>query len=141
MIRHLGKGGMGSVMLALSEKDGRAVAIKTLLPEVAVSEKSLKRFMREIEVSASLRHPHIVGYIEHATYNGIVYLVSKFVGGMDASKLVKARGGKLDHREVIQSMEQIRDALDFAHSRGFIHRDIKEQNILVEGAFPNYNAK
>ncbi len=141
MIRQLGKGGMGNVMLARSEKDGRAVAIKTLLPEVAVSEKSLKRFMREIEVSTSLRHPHIVGYIERGTYNGTVYLVSEFVGGMDASKLVKARGGKLDYREVVQITEQILDALDFAHSRGFVHRDIKEQNILVEGDFPNYNAK
>lgn len=87
MIRILGQGGMGSVMLARSEKDGRAVAIKTLLPEVAVSEQSLKRFMREIEVAASLRHPHIVSYIEHGTHNGIVYLVSEYVGGMDASKL------------------------------------------------------
>ena len=55
MIRVIGQGGMGSVMLGRSEKDGRAVAIKTLLPEVAVSEQSLKRFTREIEVAASLR--------------------------------------------------------------------------------------
>ena len=54
MIRILGQGGMGSVMLARSVKDGMPVAIKTLLPEVAVSEQSLKRFLREIEVAASL---------------------------------------------------------------------------------------
>jgi serine/threonine-protein kinase len=141
MIRQLGRGGMGSVMLARSEKDGRAVAIKTLLPEVAVSEKSLKRFMREIEVSAILQHPHIARYIEHGTYNGVIYLVSEFVGGMDASKLVKTRGGRLNYREVVQIAEQTLDALNFAHLRGFVHRDIKEQNILVEGSFPNYNAK
>ncbi len=141
MIRILGQGGMGSVMLARSITDGRAVAIKTLLPEVAVSEQSLKRFMREIEVSASLQHPHIVSYIEHGTHNGIVYLVSEYVQGMDASKLSKQRGGKLPYPEVVKIIEQTLSALDFAHSLGFIHRDIKEQNILVDGAYPNYKSK
>jgi eukaryotic-like serine/threonine-protein kinase len=141
MIRILGQGGMGSVMLARSVFDGRAVAIKTLLPEVAVSEQSLKRFMREIEVAASLRHPHIVSYIEHGTHNGIVYLVSEYVGGMDASKLSKSRGGRLDYREVVTILEQTLSALEFAHRLGFVHRDIKEQNILVDGNYPNYNSK
>ncbi|MBS1793924.1 MAG: protein kinase [Acidobacteria bacterium] len=141
MIRILGQGGMGSVMLARSIRDGRPVAIKTLLPEVAVSEQSLKRFMREIEVAASLKHPHIVSYIEHGTHNGIVYLVTEFVGGMDASKLAKHRGGRLTYQEVVKIIEQTLSALDFAHSLGFVHRDIKEQNILVEGNYPSYNAK
>jgi len=141
MIRILGQGGMGSVMLARKSDDGRAVAIKTLLPEVAVSEQSLKRFMREIEVSASLQHPHIVSYLQHGTHNGMVYLVTEFVGGMDASKLAKQRGGKLDYREVVKITEQTLAALDFAHSLGFVHRDIKEQNILVDGNYPNYISK
>ena len=141
MIRILGQGGMGSVMLARADADGRAVAIKTLLPEVVVSEQSLKRFMREIEVAASLRHPNVVGYIEHGTHNGIVYLVSEYVGGMDASKLAKQRGGKLDYREVVKIIEQTLAALDFAHGLGFVHRDIKEQNILVDGNYPQYVAK
>ena len=141
MIRVLGQGGMGSVMLARSERDGRAVAIKTLLPEVAVSDQSLKRFMREIEVSASLQHPNIVSYIEHGTHNGIVYLVTEFVSGMDASKLAKHRGGRLNYREVAKIIEQTLSALEFAHKLGFVHRDIKEQNILVEGTFPNFVSK
>lgn len=141
MIRILGQGGMGSVMLARSVLDGRAVAIKTLLPEVAVSEQSLKRFMREIEVASSLQHPNVVSYIEHGTHNGIVYLVSEYVSGMDASKLAKKRGGKLNFQEVVKIIEQTLSALHFAHEKGFVHRDIKEQNILVDGNYPNYLAK
>ena len=141
MIRILGQGGMGSVMLARSVKDGRPVAIKTLLPEVAVSEQSLKRFIREIEVAAKLQHPNIVGFIDHGTHNGVVYLVTEFVNGMDAAKLAKERGGKLNYHEVVKIIGQTLAALDFAHNLGFVHRDIKEQNILIEGSFPNYVAK
>jgi len=141
MLRVLGQGGMGSVMLARSVRNGQAVAIKTLLPEVAVSEQSLKRFIREIEVASSLQHPNIVSYIEHGTHNGIVYLVTEYVTGMDASKLAKHRGGKLNYKEVVKIIEQTLAALEFAHNKGFVHRDIKEQNILVDGSYPNYIAK
>jgi serine/threonine-protein kinase len=141
MLRVLGQGGMGSVMLARSENDGRAVAIKTLLPEVAVSDQALKRFMREIEVASALQHKNIVSYIEHGSHNGIVYLVTEYVSGMDASKLAKQKGGKLPYKEVVKIIEQTLDALEFAHGRGFVHRDIKEQNILVDGKFPSYLAK
>lgn len=141
MIRIIGQGGMGSVMLARAESDGRAVAIKTLLPEVAVSEQSLKRFIREIEVASSLIHPNIVGYIENGTHNGLVYLVTEFISGMDAARLAKHRGGKLDYREMVKIIEQTLAALDFAHNKGFVHRDIKEQNILVQGNYPNSVAK
>jgi pSer/pThr/pTyr-binding forkhead associated (FHA) protein len=141
MIRLIGQGGMGSVSLARSEADGRVVAVKTLLPEVAVSEQSLKRFLREIEVASVLQHPNIVSYIEHGTHNGLVYLVTEFIFGMDAARLAKQQGGRLSYREVVRIIEQTLAALDFAHTRGFVHRDIKEQNILVTGDFPNSTAK
>src|SRR5947208_420559 len=113
MIRVLGQGGMGSVMLARSERDGRVAAVKTLLPEVAVSEQSLKRFLREIEVASALQHPNIVRFIEHGTHNGLVYLVTEFVVGMDASRLARNYGGKLDYREVVRIIEQILAALGY----------------------------
>lgn len=141
MIRFLGQGGMGNVVLAQSLVDGRLVAIKTLLPEVAVSEQSKKRFMREIEVVSKLKHPNIVSYIEHRFHNGVFYLVSEFINGLDAGKLAKQKGGRLDYREVVKIMEQVLSALDYAHIRGYVHRDIKEANILVSGSYPNYVAK
>ena len=141
MIRVIGQGGMGSVMLARSEATGRAVAVKTLLPEVAVSEQSLKRFLREIEVASSLRHPNIVEYVENGRHNGLVYLVTEFVVGMDAARLAKHQGGKLEYPEMVRIIEQTLSALDFAHQQGFVHRDIKEQNILVSGEIPHLTAK
>lgn len=141
MVRVIGQGGMGSVMLARSESSGEVVAIKTLLPEVAVSEQALKRFLREIEVASTLRHPNIVKYIEHGTHKGLVFLVTEFVVGMDASRLLRKSGGTLSCREVVRIIEQTLAAMDFAHKQGFVHRDIKEQNILVSGDYPNSIAK
>jgi pSer/pThr/pTyr-binding forkhead associated (FHA) protein len=94
-IKVLGRGGMGCVMLARNIETGQAVAIKTLLPEVAVSDQALRRFMREIDVAAALQHPNIVRFIDRGTNNGVVYLITEFVEGADAAKLADARGGRL----------------------------------------------
>ena len=141
MIRLLGRGGMGSVMLARDEKTGASVAIKTLLPEVAVTEVSLRRFMREIQVAAALDHPNIVRFLESGTNNGSVYLVTEFVEGSDAARLADAQGGRLPFRQAIDIVSQSLDALAYAHTKGYIHRDIKESNILISGAAPNLVAK
>src|SRR4030095_14270336 len=82
-VKLLGRGGMGCVMLARDQRTGRPVAIKTLLPEFAVSDKALKRFMREIDVAAALKHKNIVEFIDRGTHNGVVYLVTEFVDGAD----------------------------------------------------------
>ena len=141
MIKLLGRGGMGCVMLARDEKNGRAVAIKTLLPEVAVTDQSVRRFMREIEVAAALDHPNIVRYIESGSQNGAVYLVTEYVEGSDAAKLADSQGGRLPYKEAIDVITQSLDALAYAHGKGYIHRDIKESNILLTGASPNFTAK
>jgi eukaryotic-like serine/threonine-protein kinase len=141
MIKLLGRGGMGCVMLARSEKTGRAVAIKTLLPEVAVADQAVRRFVREIEVAAALDHPNIVRYLESGTHNGAVYLVTEFVEGSDAARLADSQGGRLPYKQAIDVITQALDALAYAHGKGYIHRDIKESNILLSGSAPNYTAK
>lgn len=141
MIKVLGRGGMGCVMLAQSDQNGTPVAIKTLLPEFAVSEKAMRRFLREIDVAAALKHPNIVAFIDRGTHNGVVYLITEFVAGCDSARLADAHGGQLPYRETISIISQALDALSYAHSKGYIHRDIKDQNILVSGSAPNFLAK
>jgi eukaryotic-like serine/threonine-protein kinase len=141
MIKLLGRGGMGSVMLARDEKTSQQVAIKTLLPEVAVTEQSLRRFMREIEVAAALDHPNIVHFIASGTNNGAVFMITEYVEGSDAAKLADAQGGRLPYPVAIDIVSQALDALAYAHARGYIHRDIKESNILIAGTAPNLTAK
>ena len=140
-IKVLGRGGMGCVMLGREQQTGRAVAIKTLLPEFAVSDKAMRRFMREIDVAAALKHKNIVEFIDRGTHNGVVYLVNEFVDGADASKLAEDHGGRLSYEDGISIIAQSLDALSFAHAQGYIHRDFKDQNILVGGRSPNFIAK
>ncbi len=140
-VKLLGRGGMGTVMLGRDQRTGRAVAIKTLLPEFAVSDKAMRRFMREIDVGAALKHKHIVEFIDRGTHNGVVYLVTEFVDGADASKMAEDQGGKLSYEDGISVISQALDALSFAHAQGYIHRDFKDQNILVSGHSPNLLAK
>src|SRR5438067_599210 len=120
---------------------GGTVAIKTLLPEFAVSDKHMRRFLREMEVAAALKHPSIVEFIDSGVHNGVVYLVTEFVDGADAAKLADARGGWLPQPETLAIISQALDALSYAHAQGYIHRDIKDQNILVKGTLPNLSAK
>ena len=141
MVRLLGRGGMGCVMLGRNQTNGGAVAIKTLLPEFAVSDKHMRRFMRELDVAAALKHPSIVEFIDRGVHNGVVYLVTEFVDGADAAKLADARGGWLPQQETLAIISQVLDALSYAHAAGYIHRDIKDQNILVKGTLPNLAAK
>lgn len=141
MVKVLGRGGMGCVMLGRDHRTGRAVAIKTLLPDVAVSDKAMKRFIREIDVAAALKHPNIVEFLDRGTHNGVVYLVTEYIDGADASKLADSQGGTLPLEETRWIIAQILDALAYAHAQGYIHRDIKDQNILVSQATPGLTAK
>jgi eukaryotic-like serine/threonine-protein kinase len=140
-VKLIGRGGMGAVMLGRAQRTGRAVAIKTLLPEFAVSDKAMKRFLREIDVAASLKHQNIVEFIDRGTHNGVVYLVTEYVEGCDASRLAESKGGSLPYEEAVSIISQSLDALSHAHTQGYIHRDFKDQNILISGEGRNLVAK
>ncbi len=141
IIKVIGRGGMGNVMLARSQTNGVSVAIKTLLPEFAVSEKAMRRFMREIDVAAALKHQNIVAFVDRGVHKGVVFLVTEFIEGADAARLADSRGGRLPPPETVAIISQSLDGLAYAHSQGYIHRDIKDQNILVSGTWPNLRAK
>lgn len=128
----IGRGGMGVVFLARDEKLKRRVAIKALPPDLAFREDIRTRFLREAETAARLSHPHIVPIFNVGETNGIVYFVMAFVDGEPLGGKLRRRR-KLPAEEVRRVMIQTADALSGAHAVGIIHRDVKPDNILLEG--------
>jgi len=130
----LGRGGMGVVYKARDERLKRQVAIKVLPPELAFREEIRIRFLREAETAARLSHPHIVPI--HSVGegpDGLVYFVMAFVDGESVAGKLKRRG-RLPAEEARRIMLETSDALGAAHALGIIHRDVKPDNILLEGS-------
>jgi serine/threonine protein kinase len=130
----LGRGGMGVVYKARDERLKRQVAIKVLPPELAFREEIRIRFLREAETAARLSHPHIVPI--HSVGegpDGLVYFVMAFVDGESVAAKLKRRG-RLPSEEARRIMLETSDALGAAHALGIIHRDVKPDNILLEGS-------
>ena len=126
--RELGRGGMATVYLAEERKHGRQVAIKVLHAELAAS-LGAERFLREIGIVARLSHPHIVPLIDSGDAGGVLYYVSPFVsGGSLRDRLL--RDGRLPVRDALRIGREVGAALDYAHRNGFVHRDVKPENIL-----------
>src|SRR6266436_5247918 len=130
----IGRGGMGVVFNARDERLKRQVAVKVLPPELAFREEIRLRFVREAETAARLSHPHIVPiHSVGESPDGLVYFVMAFVDGESLGAKLKRRG-RLPPEEARRIMQETADALGAAHSFGIIHRDVKPDNILLEGS-------
>ena len=124
----LGHGGMATVYLAHERKHDRKVAIKVMRPELAASLGG-QRFLREIGIVARLSHPHIVPLIDSGDAEGALYYVSPYIAGGSLRDRLQ-RDGRLPVAEALRIAEEIGAALDYAHRNGFVHRDVKPENIL-----------
>jgi serine/threonine-protein kinase len=128
----IGRGGMGVVYRARDEKLKRRVAIKVLPPELAFNNDIRERFGREAQTAARLSHPHVVPIYTVGEGSALVYFIMGYVDGESLSTRIQRRG-RLPAEEVRRIMKETADALSAAHGLAIIHRDIKPDNILLEG--------
>ncbi len=129
--RELGRGGMATVYLAQDRKHHRRVALKVLKPELAAA-LGPERFLREIEIAASLTHPHILPLHDSGTAAGQLYYVMPHIEGESLRDRL-ARERRVPLEEVRNILRELADALAYAHARGVVHRDIKPENVLLSG--------
>lgn len=128
----IGRGGMGVVFRARDERLQRRVAIKALPPELAFQSEIRQRFTREAQTAARLSHPHIVPIHDVGEGNGVVYFVMGLIEGESLAARIRRRG-RMPVDEARRIMKETADALSAAHGVGIVHRDIKPDNILLEG--------
>jgi serine/threonine protein kinase len=126
----LGRGGMGEVYRAVQLSLGRRVALKVLAPKLAADDVFRRRFLRESRIAASIDHPSIIPIYETGEDGGLLYIAMRYVDGMDLSTLLR-REGRLEPARALAIMAQVASALDAAHARGLVHRDVKPANILL----------
>jgi TPR repeat protein len=130
--RPLGEGGMGRVFLAHHSVTGAPAALKELSPEIAANEQLQQRFLNEAKTHMGLRHEHIAFVQDFILEAGECAMVVEYLpGGSLADRLEEAQG-PLDQRTAIIWVRQALSALDYAHQRGVIHRDIKPQNLMLD---------
>jgi serine/threonine-protein kinase len=129
--RELGGGAMSCVYLAMDRQLGRKVAIKTLAPELA-SVLATERFRREIEICSQLRHPHILPLLSAHEAEGVPYFTTPFIEGETLRDRL-AREGRVSVAGACRVTHDVADALAYAHMHGIVHRDIKPDNILLDG--------
>jgi ABC-type transport system substrate-binding protein/tRNA A-37 threonylcarbamoyl transferase component Bud32 len=126
----IGEGAMGAVYLAEEAAGGRRVALKLLAPELARDERFRQRFVRESQLAASLDHSNIVPIFASGEEDGLLYLAMAYIEGPDLRELLRQEG-RLKPERTLDLVAQVAGALDAAHGRGLVHRDVKPGNILV----------
>ncbi len=126
----IGEGGVGEVWRARHENLDKPVAIKCILPQFSKDKNIYDRFTREASSMARLEHPHIVGVHDFFSESGNTYLVMSYIEGGSLQDLLEKKQ-RLDSDEAMKISFDILNALDYAHQRGVIHRDVKPPNILV----------
>ena len=128
----LGRGGMGVVYRATELGLERPVALKLIAPELAGDTAFRESFLRESRLAASIDHPGILPVYAAGEAEGELYLANRFVDGQDLRTVIV--GGPLSPERALSIVGQVADALDAAHARGLVHRDVKPANVLVDGA-------
>ena len=129
ILREVGAGGMATVYLAEDVKHHRQVALKVLRPELA-AVIGAERFLKEIETTANLQHPHILPLFDSGTVDGTVFYVMPYVEGESLRDRL-TREKQLGTEEAVRITREVASALDYAHRKGIVHRDIKPENILL----------
>jgi len=132
IIRELGRGGMAVVYQAYQPALQRQVALKVLPPGLA-QDDFVRRFQHEAIAAAGLRHPNIVTIYDVGSEDCYNYIVMEFLEGRPLSDVIRA-GGPMPLARICRIIEQVAQALDYAHQHGFIHRDIKPSNIMLDQA-------
>ena len=128
ILKKIGDGGMSSVYLAIQLSVGREVALKVLSPELRNEKNFIEKFFREANIVGTLSHPNIVSIYDVGTHDGHYYIAMDYLPGEACSDRIKA--GQLDLNTSVRIIKDIASALDYAHERGFVHCDVKPDNIL-----------
>ena len=129
--RELGRGGMAKVFLGTDTVLGRTVAVKVLAPQYADDDSFVQRFRREAQAAASITHPNIVSVFDTGSDDGVHFIVMEYVEGRTLAEIL-AGGGRILPDRAIDIAIDVDRALEAAHARGVIHRDIKPGNIMLD---------
>ena len=124
-----GRGGMGVVYRAEDLALGREVALKVIAPQLAGDSRFRQRFVRESRIAAGLEHPNVVLVYGAGEESGRLFIAMRYVDGTDLQQLLQR--GALDPHRAVALVGQVAEALDAAHARGLVHRDVKPANVLV----------